>query len=100
MVKTVMLFEETDNPYEKTFIGAKILIDRLYVSATTVDSDGACSLTYSVDSENMEKLAALLGVDKSRLLPRIGEVFRGSNADGSFVAFCKKNGIPYCLYAS
>ena len=99
MSNSIMLFEETDNPYEKTFIAAKISGGCLFVRGETIDYDGCYALTYDLDRENTEKLTDILKTDCDNLLSRIASMFTGENADNRFALFCRSTGVEYRMYA-
>ncbi len=92
-MKYVSLYEEADNPYEKTFIDAKDDGEILEILAEDVSYDGSYGTLYLVDKEESEKLAKLLGIKRTKLINWLGGYFGGSSADRNFYRFCISVGV-------
>ncbi len=97
-MKYVSLYEESDNPYEKTFIDAKDDGEILEILAEDVSYDGSYGTLYLVDKEESEKLAKLLGIKRYKLINWLGFYFRGSRADDEFCRFCRSIGVEVKMY--
>jgi hypothetical protein len=97
-MKYVSLYEDTDNPYEKTFIDAKDDGERLEILAKDVSYDGSYGTIYVVDKEESEKLAGLLKIEREKLIKWLGFYFRGSRADDDFYRFCRSAGVEVKMY--
>ena len=97
---SVILFEEKDNPYEKTVIGAELKNDILSVESFTIESDGSYGLKYCVNNEALEKLCRVLSTSKNGLLECIKRRFYDERADMEFGRFCNANGIMCNVYRS
>ena len=68
----VSLYEETDNPYEKTFIDAKDDGESLQILAKDVTAEGSYGMLYVVDKSESEKLLDLLGIERNKLIKWLG----------------------------
>ena len=91
--QSVILFEDKDNPYEKTFIGAKLEDGVLYVESWTVEYDGSYGLSVYVKKGELEKLCRVLSTDEKGLLSIIKQRFNDDGAEMAFASFCRSNGI-------
>ncbi len=96
--QSVILFEDTENPYEKTFIGAEFDGKVLVVEATTVEYDGSYGTSVYVKDENVDKLCRCAGVEKGDLLNWIESNFTEESAEHNFRAYCRWSGIEFEVY--
>lgn len=96
--QSVILFEDTENPYEKTFIEAEFDGKVLVIEATTVEYDGSYGNSIYVKNDNVDKLCRCAGIDKGDLMNWIESNFTEESADYSFRAYCRRSGIEFEMY--
>ncbi len=97
---TIILFEDEDNPYEKTFVGAKLKSGQLTVTVREVSYDGIYGTDYCFDMYFTEELTKALETEQGQLLNKIKERFGGSGVESELKEFCNEHLIEYKRYDS